>query len=83
MSADLVGTLAGFCTSAAFLPQVWQVWKTRSTKDISLGMYIVFTVGVGLWLAYGVVIGAMPIIVANAVTLGSAIFILGMKVKYG
>jgi len=83
MNADLVGTLAGFCTSAAFLPQVWKIWKTQSTKDISLGMYIVFTIGVGLWLAYGIIIGAKPIIVANAVTFGSAIFILRMKLKYG
>jgi MtN3 and saliva related transmembrane protein len=81
--AELIGSLAGMLTTAAFLPQVWQIWKTRSTKDISLGMYIIFTSGVMLWLLYGTLIGSFPIIVANAVTLVCAFLILAMKYRYG
>ena len=67
--SDLIGMIAGTLTTIAFVPQVWRVWKTRSTSDISLGMYLVFTTGVIFWLAYGLMLGAWPIIVANAVTL--------------
>ena len=49
--ADWLGTVAGVLTTVAFAPQVWIVWKTRSTRDISLSMYLVFTTGVGFWLA--------------------------------
>jgi len=83
MMTELLGSLAGICTTAAFVPQVWQVWKTRSTKDISLTMYVVFVSGVALWLVYGVLIGSLPVIIANAVTLLLAFFILVMKLKYG
>jgi MtN3 and saliva related transmembrane protein len=83
MAAELIGLLAGALTTAAFLPQAWQIWKTRSTKDISLTMYIVFTTGVVLWLTYGLLIGAMPVVVANTLTLMLATFILFMKFKHG
>jgi MtN3 and saliva related transmembrane protein len=82
MDANLIGLLAGMFTTAAFVPQVVQVWKTKSTKDISLVMYIVFTIGVTLWLTYGVALNALPIIIANSVTLMLAISILAMKIKY-
>ncbi len=83
MDIDFIGLLAGACTTAAFVPQVLQVWKTRSTKDISLVMYVIFTLGVILWLTYGVAISSLPIIIANCVTLMLAICILVMKLKYG
>ena len=69
MDSNLIGLLAGTFTTAAFVPQVVKVWKTRSTKDISLVMYVVFTIGVVLWLTYGVVLNALPIIIANSITL--------------
>jgi len=81
--ADLLGTVAGFLTTVAFAPQVWTVWKTRSTRDISLGMYLVFTTGVGFWLAYGVVLGAWPIIVANCITLFLTGTVLALKLRHG
>ncbi|MHB8667925.1 MAG: SemiSWEET transporter [Burkholderiales bacterium] len=81
--ADLLGAIAGVLTTVAFVPQVWGVWKTRSTRDISLGMYLVFTTGVGFWLAYGLVLGAWPIIVANLVTLILTGTVLVLKLRHG
>ena len=80
---DLLGTIAGILTTLAFVPQVWRVWKTRSTRDISLGMYLVFTTGVGFWLAYGLVLGAWPIVVANSVTLMLTGTVLALKLRHG
>lgn len=79
---SLLGTLAGTCTTLAFVPQVWRVWKTRSVADISLGMYVVFVTGVGLWLAYGLLIHSGPIIVTNLVTFVLAGLVLLMKVVF-
>ncbi len=81
--ADLLGTVAGFLTTVAFAPQVWAVWKSRSTRDISLSMYLVFTTGVAFWLAYGLVLGAWPIIVANSVTLALTGTVLVLKLRHG
>lgn len=81
--ADLLGSIAGILTTVAFVPQVWGVWKTRSTRDISLGMYLVFTTGVSFWLAYGLVLGAWPIIVANSVTLMLTGTVLVLKLRHG
>ena len=65
------------------MPQVWQTWKTRHTKDISLRMYLLFTCGVALWLVYGLLLEAWPIIVANAVTLVLAGTVLTLKLRHG
>ena len=80
---DLVGTIAACLTTASFVPQVWLSFKTRDVSGVSLGMYSVFTVGVALWLVYGLLLGAWPIVVANAITLLLALAILGMKLVYG
>ena len=79
---ETLGFVAGTCTTAAFLPQVIQVWRTRSAADISLGMYCVFLLGVFLWLAYGIIVSAMSIIVANSVTLCLAGLVLLMKLRF-
>jgi len=83
MNADLIGSLASALTTIAFVPQVWRAWKTRSARDLSLSMYSIFTTGVVLWFVYGVMIGAVPIIVGNAVTLVLAGAVLAMKLKFG
>lgn len=67
----------------AFFPQIWRIWKTRSTKDISLGMYIVFISGILLWLIYGALIGSLPLMIANSLTLILSVFILLMKLRHG
>jgi MtN3 and saliva related transmembrane protein len=77
-----IGFFAAICTTIAFLPQAFKVWKTKSTKDISLLMFIIFTIGVGSWLIYGIIISDLPIILANAVTLILSLFILGFKLRY-
>ena len=80
---DWTGSAAAILTTAAFIPQAWKVWRTRHTADISLGMYALFTLGVSLWLAYGILLGSWPIIVANCVTLLLAGSVLLMKIKFG
>ncbi|MDH2916447.1 MAG: SemiSWEET transporter [Gallionella sp.] len=80
---ELVGSLAAVLTTTAFIPQVWQVWRTKHTKDISLAMYALFTCGVALWLGYGILLGAWPIILANSITLMLAGSVLALKLKFG
>ena len=80
---DIVGSLAAILTTASFLPQAWHSFKTKDVSGVSLGMYSVFTVGVALWLVYGLLLRAWPIVVANVITLGLAMAILGMKVVFG
>lgn len=81
--ADMLGSVAAFCTTMAFVPQVLQIWRSRSAKDVSLPMYTLFTVGVIFWLCYGIVVVSLPIILANIVTLGLAIAVIVMKLKFG
>ena len=80
---NIVGFIAAIFTTFAFVPQVIKVWRTRSTADISLGMYSLFTLGVALWLAYGILLDAWPIILANIITLLLAGAVLVMKVIFG
>lgn len=79
---ELVGALAAVLTTASFVPQVWHTWRTRDVGGISLGMYAAFATGVFLWLLYGLLLDAWPIVVANAVTLALAIAILAMKIRW-
>jgi MtN3 and saliva related transmembrane protein len=81
--ATIVGFAASFCTTVAFLPQVLRAWRTRSTRDISLGMFLVFSVGILLWLIYGLMVRDAPLTAANAVTLVLAVTILGLKLRHG
>ncbi len=81
-SPELIGYLAAFLTTSSFVPQAWLTFRTRDVRGISLGMYSVFTAGVGLWLVYGIALKAWPIVVANAITLALALAILGMKLRF-
>jgi MtN3 and saliva related transmembrane protein len=83
MPITLIGLAAAFCTTVAFLPQVIQTWRTRSTKDISLAMFLVFTTGIFLWLVYGVVIHDAPLIAANGITFVLSGTILYFKLRHG
>ena len=83
MIADIIGSIAATLTTTAFIPQAWQVWRTRHTADISLGMYAMFSAGVALWLAYGILLSSWPIIIANGITLLLAGIVLAMKLKFG
>ncbi len=79
---DWVGTLAAILTTTSFIPQAWQTFRTRDVSGISLGMYSLFTVGVALWLVYGLLVQSWPIIIANAITTSLAMVILYMKFRY-
>ena len=81
--SDLIGYLAAALTTCSFVPQAMHTFRTRDVSGISLGMYSVFTVGIALWLLYGLALSAWPIVVANAITLLLAGTILGMKLVYG
>src|SRR3989338_1542162 len=78
----LIGALAGILTTTAFLPQVIKTWKTKQTKDISLGMFAILTIGVVLWLVYGILINSLPVIISNVVTFILALAILILKIRY-
>ncbi|MCA3000435.1 MAG: SemiSWEET transporter [Burkholderiales bacterium] len=80
---DAIGSAAAFLTTVAFVPQVVKIWRSRSAKDISLPMYVVFVIGVAMWLVYGLLLGAMPIIIANCATLLLAISVVVMKLRWG
>ena len=79
----LLGFAAATCTTVAYAPQFIKVWRTRSTEDISLGMFLVMVLGLLLWLVYGILSGDGPLIVANAITIVLAGGILVMKLRYG
>ncbi len=79
---ELTGYLAACLTTCSFVPQALRTFRARDVSGISLGMDSVFTVGVALWLAYGLALAAWPIVVANAITLALAGTILGMKLVY-
>jgi MtN3 and saliva related transmembrane protein len=83
IAPDWIGSAAATLTTVSFIPQAWKVWHTRHTGDISLLMYALFTLGVALWLAYGLLLTAWPIIIANGITLLLAGTVLVMKLRFG
>lgn len=79
---NAIGMVGGIFTTVSFLPQVIRVWKTHSTKDLSLAMFLLFVAGVSFWLVYGILTHAWPVIIANFVTLILALIILVYKLIY-
>lgn len=79
----LMGYLAGACTTSAFVPQVMKIVRTRHTKDLSLIMYSILTMGILLWCLYGLINRDWPLVAANLVTLTLAGWILLLKIRYG
>jgi MtN3 and saliva related transmembrane protein len=79
---DLIGTLAAILTTASFFPQALHTFRTKDVRGISLGMYSAFTLGVALWLVYGLLLEAWPVVIANVITLALASTILVMKLRY-
>ncbi len=80
--ADWIGSAAAVLTTASFVPQVVHTLRTKDVSGISLSMYSVFVVGVGLWLVYGLLLDAWPVVISNAITLSLAMCILAMKLRY-
>jgi MtN3 and saliva related transmembrane protein len=83
MNLELLGFAGAALTTASFIPQAVMTIRTKQTHGISRGMYIIFTIGVAFWLAYGIAIDSLPMILANSVTLGLAATILALKLRYG
>ena len=79
MHSEILGYIAAFLTTAAFLPQTIKTIKSRDTASISLAMYVMFTTGIVLWLAYGILIESMPMIIANIITFVLSATILLLK----
>jgi len=76
-----LGFAAATLTTASFVPQAWMTFRTRNVSGVSLAMYSAFTLGIALWLIYGIRLGAWPLIIANAITLVLAGVVLAMKVR--
>ena len=83
MNLEWIGFLAATLTTAAFVPQAAKTIRTRDTSGISLGMYVVFTIGIAFWFGYGIVLASWPMIVSNAITFVLASTILALKLRHG
>jgi len=83
MNLELLGYIGALLTTASFIPQAVMIIRSRDTRGISRGMYVIFTTGVAFWLAYGIAIDSLPMILANTVTLGLAGTVLALKLRYG
>jgi len=81
-SYEIIGFIAAVLTTAAFLPQVYKTWKTKSVESLSLTMYIGFFIGIVLWLIYGIHLKSIPMILANSVTALSALILIILKLRY-
>ncbi|MCX7932399.1 MAG: SemiSWEET transporter [Rhodovarius sp.] len=79
--AEALGLAAGTLTTAAFVPQVLRTWRTRSAEDFSLPMLLMFVAGVALWLGYGIAVAALPVVLANGITLALASVILWVRLR--
>jgi MtN3 and saliva related transmembrane protein len=82
INQDWIGLVAGTLTTTAFVPQVYRIWQRKHADDISASMFVIFITGVALWLYYGLMLQAWPIIIANGVTLVLATTILILKYHY-
>jgi len=80
---EIIGLLAGLLTTVSSLPQLFKIIRTKKTRDISLGMFLIYFCGLVLWLAYGLLISSLPIIVANIVSILIVSVIIALKLKYG
>jgi MtN3 and saliva related transmembrane protein len=80
---SLIGMTAAIVTTFCWLPQAWQIIRTRDTRAISLPAYFAFATGILLWLIYGLSLGDIPLILSNTVTLVLQITIVGLKLRYG
>lgn len=79
---ETLGFMAAFCTTAAFIPQLVRVLRLRSAREISLPTFLLFSIGVFLWLLYGIYTGSKPVIASNGVTLVLSLSILVLKLRY-
>ena len=79
--SSAIGTVAAVLTTVSFVPQVIHSYRTRDLSGVSLSMYSIFTLGVGLWLLYGLIKQDWPLILANSITFCLAAMVLGLKIQ--
>ena len=82
LTHDWIGLLAGTLTTVAFIPQLIKIWRSKKADDISISMFLIFTVGVAMWMVFGIQIDSLPVTLANAVTMVLALVILILKYRY-
>ena len=83
MNPEIMGSIAAILTTSAYIPQLAKVLRHRHTHSLSLGMYIILTIGIAAWFAYGVMIGSPSIMLANGITFLMTLAILIIKLKHG
>lgn len=81
-AVNAIGLMAAVCTTVSFVPQLIRVWRLRSAREISLIMFLIFSLGTFLWLLYGIFIHSVPVILANAVTMALSLAILALKLRF-
>ena len=81
-AVNVIGLMAAVCTTVSFVPQLIRVWRLRSAREISLIMFLIFSLGTFLWLLYGIFIHSVPVILANAVTMALSLAILALKLYF-
>jgi MtN3 and saliva related transmembrane protein len=79
---NAIGLVAAVCTTVSFVPQLVRVWRLRSAREISLFMFLIFSLGTFLWLLYGIFIHSVPVILANAITMALSLAILALKLRF-
>ncbi|HDZ77570.1 MAG TPA: hypothetical protein ENH41_05760, partial [Candidatus Omnitrophica bacterium] len=82
-SVTFVGICAGILTTSSFLPQVIKIHRTKKTSDLSLAMFVVLAIGISLWIIYGILLGSLPILLANSVVFVLCIYLIVAKIRYG
>ena len=83
MNLEWLGYIAATLTTLSFVPQAAKTIRSRDTSGISLGMYVIFIVGIGFWFLYGLALGSWPMILANITTFTLAAVILALKLRHG
>lgn len=79
---EVLGLIAGVCTTVAVIPQIRKAWKKKQVNDVSPGMFAILMLGLGLWVLYGVIKNDIPIIATNAVAFGLNSFMFYLMIKY-
>jgi len=79
---EVIGLIAALLTTAAFVPQVYKTWQTKSADGLSLTMYLVFLTGIVLWLVYGVYLNSLAMIIANSITIVLTIVLIYFKLTF-
>ncbi len=82
-AADVVGYLAATLTTASWIPQILRTWRLRSAADLSLGMLATFSIGIALWLVFGIATSSGPVIAANTATLVLNLVLVGLRLRFG